>query len=394
MKKMADINMDGGQIEATFPTGKNSTVLGDDVCIPKPAVGLSQSKLYKIEALRGLAAVYVVLHHSLPDRIMLAGINIGELARFGQEAVILFFLLSGFVIKYSYTKTRNKTFGNYFQKRALRIYVPLIAVFFVGFASKSYNAGTWISIDLGTLTGNLFMLQDWARARPNVIVEPFLNNGPLWSLAYEWWFYMLFFPITLFVRSEKTRDIGVFVAAILAAVVYVAYPLFVLRIIMYLAIWWTGVIMAQRYLEEERLSIRQLRFALVALSCILIILMVDVYLEFSAGVTITLGHHPFQEVRHFGFTLVAVMSAFAWRSYGWYGFDTLIKPFAFFAPISYAIYISHYHVIVDATYLDIIPNPIVRWFAYFAVLLAVSYLIELKLYPMVRNWVTSRRVPN
>ena len=71
-------------------------------------------KLEKLDALRGMAALYVVIHHSVSKSIMLFGLNIANLFRFGEEAVILFFLLSGFVINFSFVKSRDKTFRTYF----------------------------------------------------------------------------------------------------------------------------------------------------------------------------------------------------------------------------------------------------------------------------------------
>jgi len=146
----------------------------------------NQNKLLKIEALRGFAALYVVLHHTVKFNYSIAGFDVEELLRFGQEAVILFFLLSGFVIHYSFRHTPNMSFSIYFRKRFLRIYVPLIAVFFIGFFTESYNSGRWAKLDWTQLVLNFFMLQDWAFAKPNVITEPVFNNTPLWSLSYEW----------------------------------------------------------------------------------------------------------------------------------------------------------------------------------------------------------------
>ena len=73
---------------------------------------MKSQKLDKLEALRGFAAIYVVLFHSLPQKFYLFGINVGVLFRFGPESVILFFILSGFVIKFTYEKSRNKSFKN------------------------------------------------------------------------------------------------------------------------------------------------------------------------------------------------------------------------------------------------------------------------------------------
>ena len=117
-------------------------------------------KLDKLEALRGAAALYVVFHHTIPHESRLFNVPVGHLMRFGQEAVILFFLLSGFVINYSFKLSRNKHFGNYFAKRFCRIYIPLIAVMLISYFTQSYEAGEFLEPDIPALLGNLFMLQD------------------------------------------------------------------------------------------------------------------------------------------------------------------------------------------------------------------------------------------
>jgi peptidoglycan/LPS O-acetylase OafA/YrhL len=49
-----------------------------------------------------------------PQKIFILGVNIGFYFRFGSEAVIMFFILSGFVIKYSWEKSTDQSFKNYF----------------------------------------------------------------------------------------------------------------------------------------------------------------------------------------------------------------------------------------------------------------------------------------
>ena len=353
--------------------------------ISQPVASAARDKLYKLEAVRGLAAVYVVVHHTVPNHIIFLGQDIGRLARFGQEAVILFFLLSGFVIQLSFLKSRDKSFTGYFLKRFYRIYIPLLVVFAIGYLSKSFNAGFLVDPQWGNMLGNLLMLQDWIDAKPNVIVGPYLSNGPLWSLAYEWWFYMLFFPVVSLVPDDRQRDILIYGTAVFAALLYVAYPLFVLRIFMYLAIWWTGAFAARLYLDGKLTSLRSMRTPALVLLTICVVLSVDVLIDYRAGGRLLMGYHPLVELRHFVFALIALLLAFVWRQLRWWGFDWLVAPFLVFAPVSYVIYIAHYHVFTDATYLDFIPSPLVRWFAYFAVLLFVAFVIELKLYPALKG---------
>jgi peptidoglycan/LPS O-acetylase OafA/YrhL len=60
------------------------------------ATKLSQRVSAGLDAARAIAAIYVVIHHWATSNQLTNGP--GLIFRFGQEAVIVFFLLSGFVI--------------------------------------------------------------------------------------------------------------------------------------------------------------------------------------------------------------------------------------------------------------------------------------------------------
>src|SRR3982751_2834530 len=101
-----------------------------------------------LEGLRGLAAVYVMIHHARwflwvdysnpylknPASFSLLQkslIYLLSLFIYGHQAVIFFFILSGFVIhvKYSQNLASNYTrfdLKDYFKRRFKRIYPPLI----------------------------------------------------------------------------------------------------------------------------------------------------------------------------------------------------------------------------------------------------------------------------
>ncbi|NJN20097.1 MAG: succinyl transferase OpgC [Leptolyngbya sp. RL_3_1] len=66
-------------------------------------------KLWRLEAIRGLAALYIVVSHVLGNEYFFL--------RFGQEAVMIFFMMSGFVIEYSFQNSRYQNFKSYFKKR-------------------------------------------------------------------------------------------------------------------------------------------------------------------------------------------------------------------------------------------------------------------------------------
>ncbi|QPK62729.1 acyltransferase [Methylomonas sp. LL1] len=347
-------------------------------------------KLYKLEALRGFAAIYVVLHHSMPHHLILGGIDIGALFRFGQESVILFFLLSGFVINYAYRSGSDKTFRTYFFKRLARIYIPLILIMVLGYSISCFRSGQLVDPELKVLILNLLMFQDIETLKPNTIINPYMNNSPLWSLSYEWWFYMLFFPIKNLLHTEKSQNIFVFSLAIFASILYTELPNFITRLLMYLSIWWTGVQLANTYLNGSAINFSAIRLPIISLSIICMILAIQIYLFLASGKSVSIGVHPFLELRHVLFASTVVVLAICWHKLHWKYFDALFKPFGIFAPVSYVIYISHYYFVTDANYLSFFNNIYVEKLVYFSLLLLFSYALELRIYPPLQRAFLSR----
>jgi peptidoglycan/LPS O-acetylase OafA/YrhL len=65
------------------------------------------------------------------------------------------------------------------------------------------------------------MLQDVISLKPNVISAVYMGNGVLWSLSYEWWFYML---LSFYLKvSESKINLWVTILTIAATVSYLVY---------------------------------------------------------------------------------------------------------------------------------------------------------------------------
>jgi peptidoglycan/LPS O-acetylase OafA/YrhL len=356
------------------------------VVSPVPA-----GRLHKLEALRGFAAIYVVIHHSLPAHYVAFGVDWGTLTRFGQEAVILFFLISGFVIHYSHQHASDRSFRGYFQKRFTRIYIPLLFVFPMTYGFVSLQEGMFVDPDWVTLLGNLAMLQNLANWGQEVLFKPYMLNKPLWSLTYEWWFYMLYFPLASRIASAELRTRTVLIGSVVAAVGYLLFPNMVFRTLMYFGMWWCGVALADLYLRGARIDFAAIRLPLATLLAIDAILAVNFWWRIDLLPAGSLSTYPFIELRHFAFATVALVAAVGWHRLGWIGFDTVFRPFLAFAPISYGIYISHYRIVHQRAYLSFIDNPYLEWAASIALLLVVASLVERVAYPRVRNWMLPQR---
>jgi len=351
-----------------------------------PGPLLKRPRLDKLEALRGFTALYVVLFHVLPQKIIFMGINVGILFRFGSESVIIFFVLSGFVIKYTYEKSRDKSFGYYFIRRFIRLYVPLVVMFLIGYLLKSYREDGWTSPEWMTLLGNFFMLQDVITLKPNVVSGTYLNNGVLWSLSYEWWFYMFFFFLVTKIDVDKLKK-WVPLLTITAAITYLLYPFIVNRLLMYFAIWWTGVVFADKYLAGEKITIKSVMPQAYLLFTIIAILLLNLYLHRSASsqYAYPLAAYPIVELRHFVFAPVVLFGAIIWQNLKWFGFNQIFGIFKFLAPCSYVMYISHDYLVVEANYLKFINNSIIEHTIYIIVMIAFSFFLEVFFYNKIKR---------
>jgi peptidoglycan/LPS O-acetylase OafA/YrhL len=125
-------------------------------------------------------------YYSLPESNQTRLVSLFYLAtHLSQEAVILFFVLSGFLVGGKVLeRVINRSFdaSAYAIDRITRIYVPLVPTIIL-----SLIIGCWICgqpFSFLTLLGNVVGLQSF-------YFLPIGGNWPLWTLAYEILFYVL-----------------------------------------------------------------------------------------------------------------------------------------------------------------------------------------------------------
>lgn len=183
-------------------------------------------KILVVEAARGFAAIYVMLGHvillSEPSKYWPHSTYCFRLFGFGHEMVILFFLLSGFSIHYSsFHRSIWSAQGTlrYYYLRCRRIY-PLfvIAILFglcVLLLGKCLNLQPYTRIEIGLrdlLANALFLGDLYDRSGTWFAVLPV--DPPLWSLSYEFGYYLLY---PLFWRLSRLY--GIWTAVMLSALV-------------------------------------------------------------------------------------------------------------------------------------------------------------------------------
>lgn len=213
---------------------------------------------------RWFAALLVVVNHA--RALVLADFSAsassgGPLVRalyfftgLGHEAVVIFFVISGFLVGGSTLQRwqqRGPDLRSYASARASRIYTTLVPALIVGIALDSvglrwFNAGgiyttmpeppiatiTYViasAMNLPTFVGNLFMMQ-------GVLTQTLGSNGPLWSLACEWWYYCVFALAAYALTSAKGRRLGWGAAACALAV------LLPFSVMLWGAVWLIGVL--------------------------------------------------------------------------------------------------------------------------------------------------------
>ncbi len=346
----------------------------------------SQSKIPIIEGLRGLAASYIVVHHFGHWILNKQHPKIAALFVFGQVAVITFFILSGFVIfRSTFAPGRNFSFREYFLRRFRRIYPLFLIALLLAYVANCFIAGHLVSIDAFTLVGNLAMLQDYGKAGNWFI--PYQQNSPLWSLSYEWFFYMAFFPITSLLRDRPRAQLAVVAGiGLVGFAVQCICPNQFSLFAIYFILWWSGVEISR---ECMRGSLFQWKALVPCIAIISLFTLIWASLICWSHRTGSIG--PELELRHFLTALGLLTACFAWWKARFLGAALITRAFLPVARISYGMYIFHVPVLLVAGAYHLtrsITLDFVIWVA--PVILALSYLAEARIQPMLNRWLTPR----
>jgi peptidoglycan/LPS O-acetylase OafA/YrhL len=344
------------------------------------------NKLEALEAIRGAAAIYVVIHHMLGSTELkdVAPALLRAPFRFGQEAVIIFFLMSGFVIYLATYKKRQLTFREYFFKRFFRIYPVFVSTLLISVIISFWNAEALTQGDALDFIGNLFMLQDTGN-KPGTFVYPFLHNHALWSLSYEWWFYMLFLPVLGLLASLRRYYTGpdIYPVGIISALAYGAYLIFpnhLLLIVSYLVLWWAGVACAEIYCRGEQFTFQALKPIYICLLGMTALTLIPLRQLFVAGgPAFNVNDYPFIDFRHYAFAVLGIVVI---------QFSPLLKTrhltgplrwFSALASISYGLYCVHFPIL--RLELPFIHNLVLEYALKLVIILLLAYLLEMKLQP-------------
>lgn len=350
---------------------------------------LAAKKLMPLEALRALASIYVFLHHTLYTFDLLEKKSFfWYFFNFGQEAVIIFFILSGFVISKSLEKN-NYSFKIYFLHRFTRIYSVVLISYLVSYICWIIYSNTNFPTYSDFLF-NVLMLQDNVMFRPGTIVSPLFTNNPLWSLSYEWWFYMLFFAQYAFqkrINLSPMNNIQIALSLSLAGMVtFYFYPNQISTFLMYYIIWFSGSVLSY---DAKHNTTTYLKAYLAFLLVFIIVYILIFTLDETYTTSIV---HPFITLRHFLalFTFLVfflIVKKYFNKLLNVSFIKIIINFLALFASISFAIYLIHYPIMNAINTMNI--SPYAKIIATAALTLTLAYFAERIFYPFFKRKIFS-----
>jgi len=287
------------------------------------------------------------------------------LTGFGHEAVMVFFVLSGFLISSSILRSQASetwSFTEYAINRGTRLYVVLIPGLIFGtlwdrmgsslFASSSIyssalaNFGGLVvqhELTIRNFFGNLLFLQ-------TIACPTYGSNAPLWSIAYEFWYYVLFpvglLAIQAWIRKKKSIQ-ALFLAILALCIGWILGPE---KMIGFL-IWLGGFVLV---LTSDRPHLRSIfgqKALLLGTSVILVMLLIAARTQklgpLSSDLVVGLGFVAF---------LFAVLRAefFQVMPTGVYSRSAHL-----FAGFSYSLYVLHFPFLL---FLRAWLVPVQRWY--------------------------------
>lgn len=173
---------------------------------------IEKKEFLSLTGLRFVAAFYLFVFH-IHIRWPVTDLPyLKTIANQGAVGMSLFFMLSGFVLAYSYTDS-NRTLKSYLVNRLARIYPVYVAAAVLTLPWMGISsADTGKMFAQGTLLvfSNVLLVQAWL---PSLF--PFWNNGASWSISVEAFCYVLVPLLLPLLVTQSRRRLYVLVAIFL-----------------------------------------------------------------------------------------------------------------------------------------------------------------------------------
>lgn len=188
------------------------------------------NRLEQLDSLRGLAALTVLFSHLVLSidlitngGLLLKRIDNSPLHIFyaGHEAVLFFFVLSGFVLTLPFTRGRKIDYSNFIIKRILRIYLPVYSMFIFAFIGM-YFVGKFGGREVSEWIGNMWQNNlSFANILDHMLLIGMYDynsiNPVIWSLVHEMRISLIF-PLVLLFTLRFDWKIVVVVSILLSGI--------------------------------------------------------------------------------------------------------------------------------------------------------------------------------
>jgi peptidoglycan/LPS O-acetylase OafA/YrhL len=191
-----------------------------------------------LDLLRAAAGLLVLFYHASNNEFGGAWLQ-RTFSHTGTPGVIIFFVLSGFVISWT-AATKEKTFKVFIINRLARLWSVALPALALTFAADRIGYAIYPQI--------YSVIDDW----PNLIARPFehlamsgaflnqiwfldvrpLSNNPFWSLCYEWWYYAAFGSVML-IRGRAGWILGLGAVAVMGPKIWLLFPVWLMGVAVY-----------------------------------------------------------------------------------------------------------------------------------------------------------------
>lgn len=183
----------------------------------------------ELDSLRGVAALFVVFSHMYqvipPRKLSKIIFEFSPLRLFisGGEAVILFFILSGFVLALPYFNNNQSSYTSFIIKRICRIYMPYLVAMFIAIGCREiYYEGRMKGLS-GWVNSFWTAPLSFQAVKDHVLMlGTFLSNlNPvIWSLVHEMRISIIFpLIMLLIVKLDWKKSLSLSVLCTLVAMI-------------------------------------------------------------------------------------------------------------------------------------------------------------------------------
>ncbi len=174
---------------------------------------VNRPRLPALTSLRFFAALHVVIFHLYSMHVTSGPGWYRNLSSIGYVGVGLFFVLSGFILVYTYAG-RAWTVRTFWQTRMARIYPAYLFSLLVTAPSFIYATVVLKNIDIPAFTWfKSHMFASWAL--PPLLLQSWLPqaslawNSPAWSLSDEAFFYVAFPLLVVWLTRKSGRKLAI-----------------------------------------------------------------------------------------------------------------------------------------------------------------------------------------